>query len=114
MEVKNKLKTLTQGKYSDVVLDKMASTFVTLVAYAAWDKQPDKMREGGEHFTEKTLINDEEKEEPTPDINEDAADKNPSKFLNPELHYNIQIQLPESRDQAVYDVLFKSLRKHLF
>jgi len=30
-----------------------------------------------------------------------------------ELHYNIQLILPESRDQAVYDALFSSLRKHL-
>jgi hypothetical protein len=30
-----------------------------------------------------------------------------------ELHYNIQLILPESRDQAVYDALFSSLRRHL-
>jgi hypothetical protein len=29
------------------------------------------------------------------------------------LVYNIQIVLPESRDQAVYDALFRSLREHL-
>lgn len=29
------------------------------------------------------------------------------------LAYNINIHLPESRDQAVYDALFKSLREHL-
>ena len=29
------------------------------------------------------------------------------------LVYNIQIVLPESRDPAVYDALFQSLRKHL-
>jgi hypothetical protein len=27
--------------------------------------------------------------------------------------YNIQIQLPESRDQGVYDALFRSLKTHL-
>lgn len=30
------------------------------------------------------------------------------------LVYNIQIQLPESRDPAVYDALFRSLKTHLF
>jgi hypothetical protein len=29
------------------------------------------------------------------------------------LVYNIQIVLPESRDPAVYDALFQSLRRHL-
>jgi hypothetical protein len=29
------------------------------------------------------------------------------------LVYNIQIQLPESRDQGVYDALFRSLKTHL-
>jgi hypothetical protein len=29
------------------------------------------------------------------------------------LVYTINLQLPESRDQAVYDALFKSLRAHL-
>ena len=32
---------------------------------------------------------------------------------NPQLHYNIQIHLPDSRDQAVYDAIFKSLKEHL-
>ena len=31
----------------------------------------------------------------------------------PTLVYTIQIQLPESRDPAVYDALFKSLKDHL-
>jgi hypothetical protein len=30
------------------------------------------------------------------------------------LVYTIQIQLPESRDPAVYDALFRSLKTHLF
>ena len=30
-----------------------------------------------------------------------------------QLCYTIQLILPESRDQAVYDVLFRSLKEHL-
>jgi hypothetical protein len=30
-----------------------------------------------------------------------------------QLHYNIQIHLPESRDPAVFDAIFQALRKHL-
>jgi len=31
----------------------------------------------------------------------------------PQIHINIQLHLPETSDQAVYDNLFKSLKKHL-
>jgi hypothetical protein len=30
-----------------------------------------------------------------------------------QLHYDIQIHLPESRDPAVFDAIFQALRKHL-
>ena len=29
------------------------------------------------------------------------------------LHYNIQIHLPETTNMAVYDAIFQSLKKHL-
>lgn len=32
----------------------------------------------------------------------------------PEIHINIQLHLPETTESAVYDNLFKSLKKHLF
>ncbi len=35
------------------------------------------------------------------------------KINKPEFHYNIQIHLPDSRDETVYDAIFKSLRRHL-
>ena len=50
---------------------------------------------------------------PKPDEKKDERKEN-----NKELHlgglvYNIQIVLPETRDPAVYDALFKSLKDHL-
>jgi hypothetical protein len=30
-----------------------------------------------------------------------------------QLHYDIQIHLPESRDAAVFDAIFAALKKHL-
>lgn len=36
--------------------------------------------------------------------------KTPSKM---NLHYNIQIHLPETTNMAVYDAIFQSLKKHL-
>ena len=29
------------------------------------------------------------------------------------LHYNIQIDLPATRDSAIYDAIFKSLKEHI-
>lgn len=110
-EVKNKLKTLTQGKNSENVLDLMANTFKALVDYAEWDTAIKK----GEEKKEKSPEQKAESVEKTPPIQEEIEEEHTGEKLHKiQLHYNIQIHLPESRDQAVYDALFKSLRKHLF
>jgi hypothetical protein len=36
-----------------------------------------------------------------------------NKKITTEMHYNIQIHLPETRDITVYDAIFKSLKQHL-
>ena len=109
-EVKNKFRTLTQGKISDKVLHLMANTFKALVDYAEWDttKKDEKKEKTGEKKAE--TIDKE-----LPPVEEEADEEGMGGKLNTaQLHYNIQIHLPESRDQAVYDALFKSLKKHLF
>jgi len=114
-EVRNKLKTLTQGKNSKVVINLMANTFKALVDYAEWSAEqnkPEKKNNEPQHDVSQPtpttvsppIITDEY----------EATDVPNKSFGETQLHYNIQIHLPESRDQAVYDVLFKSLRKHLF
>lgn len=108
-EVKNKLKTLTQGKISEKVLHLMANTFKALVDYAEWGaatvKKDTKKEKADEHKVESTAV----------PIQEEAEEEfSEGKLQKTELHYNIQIHLPESRDPAVYDALFKSLKKHLF
>ncbi len=111
-EVKNKLRTLTQGKISDKVLHLMANTFKALVDYAEWDTATKK----GEEKKEKVSAQKAEPpvKEPLP-VQEEADEESiGGKLHKAQLHYNIQIHLPESRDQAVYDALFKSLKKHLF
>lgn len=109
-DVKGKMKTLTQGQYTDAVLDKMTMTFFALAKQADFDatapvKPP----------TEE-LPTEEETLEPEPEL--DAGDDGTRRRRRPPLElgglvYNIQIQLPESRDPAVYDALFSSLRSHL-
>jgi hypothetical protein len=45
-DVINKLKTLSQGQYSEAVLNKMAMTFTALCGFADFDAQPPKSNEG--------------------------------------------------------------------
>lgn len=104
-EIKNKLKTLTQGQKGDRVIDQMAMTFRALCSYADWSvttvtpKAPPQ-----------TDISTENKTS-----NESALTttltKNTSAIMD--LHYNIQIHLPETSNMAVYDAIFQSLKKHL-
>lgn len=113
-EVKNKLKTLTQGAYSEAVISKMALTFLAVVGQADFTAPrptPQAQPESREEGTRETPA----REEPPED---GAGPRTPS--LLPALSslgglvYNIQIQLPESRDPVVYDALFRSLKTHLF
>jgi hypothetical protein len=104
-EVVNKLKTLSQGQYSESVLDKMAMTFTALCALA--DFAAPARADVQTVDTPKELI--------------DSQDATPPQLTSATkglsiggLVYNIQlIILPESRDPKVYDALFESLRKHL-
>lgn len=101
-EVKNKLRTLYAGNKSDNVISKIASTFTALCEYADFSVSKKKT-------TDKKPIKAEEHKEETP--KHDAQVK-PSVTLD-SLQYHINIVLPESRDQAVYDAIFKSLKDHL-
>lgn len=103
-EVKNKLKTLTQGQKKENILALMANTFKALCEYADWKTN----RPGKDASKEKTPHKLEEKEV-TP------TDHKPNNIetISPSLNYNIQIHLPETRDNAVYDAIFKSLKEHL-
>lgn len=103
-DVKNKMKTLSEGAFTDRVLTQMAGTFTTLVKEADFSGAP------------------------TPDAGPDApppaeqlgivvspaANGQPPAAASPfdSLAYNINIQLPESRDPAVYNAIFKALREH--
>jgi len=113
-EVKNKLKTLTQGKNSDKVVGLMANTFKALVDYAEWtDTGKNIVKEAKKESKQspiKPIITNSAEHEQTPPLNIPVNNEQ----VKPELHYNIQIHLPESRDPAVYDVLFTALKKHLF
>lgn len=97
-EVINKFKTLSQGQLTDAVLDKMSMTFTALVKLADFTGPPDRAQ------TEKV-------ETPKEEAREERQTKAPLSLGG--LVYNIQLALPESRDPAVYDALFQSLRRHI-
>ena len=100
-EIKNKLKTLTQGTKSDAVLDKMTMTFVALCKQADF-KAPPPVVEG-----KKPAPPPEHPPKPSIAGGGEAS----TKPLN--LSYQINIELPTTRDQAVYDAIFRSLKEHL-
>jgi len=101
-DVKNKLRTLTQGQKSDKVVSLMANTFKALSELADW--------QAPQAIKEVALPEAEEPAEPPAKI-ESRQERELGKPL--QLHYNIQIHLPESRDPAVFDAIFQALRKHL-
>jgi len=101
-EIRNKLKTLTQGQVSTAVLDKMASTFKTLAQQADFTAPRPSIEEHA--GAEEKPIDLERPGEKAPQ---------PAGVELGGLVYNIQLILPADRDQAVYDALFKSLKEHL-
>ena len=103
-EVKGKFKSLTQGQKSENVIGWMANTFKTLSELADWSA-PAAVKKKAVPVEESKPI-----PERAPTDTPPALDGNAREL---ELHYNIQLILPESRDQAVYDALFASLRRHL-
>jgi len=104
-EIKNKLKTITQGQAGDSVLDKMAGTLKALSSVADFSEPPKPPA-----AEQQPPVEPKQQHKTEPDGNVLPA---PPQFALGGLVYNIQLSLPESRDQAVYDALFKSMKDHL-
>lgn len=104
-DVKNKMKTLSEGAFTDRVLTQMAGTFTTLVKDSDFSDAPTPVD------PENATAAPELPEVPTPPAtNGQPALPAVSPFGS--LAYNFNIQLPESRDPAVYNAIFKALREH--
>lgn len=101
-EVKNKLKTITQGQKSDKILGLMAMTFRAFCDLADWDA--DAAKEPSEIKTPPATLQDNNIETTQAKTVATGTEMN--------LHYNIQIHLPETTNMAVYDAIFK-VEKHL-
>jgi hypothetical protein len=104
-EIRNKLKTLTQGQASDSVLEKMAGTFKALAQLADFSSVgPAKIEVTSSQISEAAGSG------PSSGAPESVQ---PGRAAIGGLVYNIQLILPADRDRAVYDALFRSLKEHL-
>lgn len=110
-EAKNKLRTLYAGKKTELVIMHIAKTFRALCDYA--DFTPSLVPRvsatvsSGEEQKPQVEVNPQSRvqvEEPHTSI---------GRIRVSGLQYHINIVLPDTRDQAVYDAIFKSLREHL-
>ena len=110
-QVKNKLKSLTQGQYSDNVLSNMSRTFVELVKFADFanpkpsvaTKEPEAPLAEAESRESRDL----------PASKVDQAPRESNRRLIDALSYRIEVVLPPTRDKTIYDAIFRSLKEHL-
>ncbi|MCA9744552.1 MAG: DUF5343 domain-containing protein [Deferribacteres bacterium] len=100
-EVQNKLRTLFAGAKKDTIIAKIAKTFVALCEYADFT-MPAKKQEA----TTSGVLPTSQEKPPQRDLAQNSVSLD-------SLQYHINIVLPESKDPAIYDAIFKSLRDHL-
>ena len=105
-EIKNKLKTLTQGQKSEKVISLMSMTFRALCDLADWT-------DSSSQNIDSTTHNPPPADPPLPQQGAANSQQHGHSDGYMNLHYNIQIHLPETTNMAVYDAIFQSLRKHL-
>lgn len=106
-------RTAIEGKFksfhnvSDHVASLMTKTFFGLLAIADLSSKR----------SSPAIINDQVVAQDTPDevaIQEETKTSHLRASGKRELHYNIQIHLPPTKDVEVYNAIFKSLKEHLF
>jgi hypothetical protein len=115
-EIRNKLKTLTLGQKSDNVVSLMANTFKALSDLADWKAVSPAVAAAGPPTPTPAAAETKKSESENKTLLTVPPPKAPpaDAAVRPlQLHYDIQIHLPESRDAAVYDAIFAALRKHL-
>lgn len=114
-ETTDLLRTLYKDRKPDGVLKQIASTFIALCRYGDFSSTKQSDPRPGTEATRHENNNDEKGN--SAEVNQatmthNTNGKHPVCSLD-SLQYHINIVLPESRDQAVFDAIFKSLREHL-
>lgn len=107
-EVYNKLRTLYAGNKKDTLIKLIEKTFTGLCELADFEAtKPEVTKKIDKEDVPEENIKSKEK------VTQDLPTTPQSKLNLQSLQYHINIVLPETRDQAVYDAIFKSLRDHL-
>lgn len=106
-DLKGKIKTITQGQMSDAVIVKMISTFQALAKLADFQSVGASTPRPTPQAREKAGADGTGQEPAARPAKRSGAPA----FAG--LVYDIHLHLPESRDPAVYDALFQSLKSHL-
>jgi uncharacterized protein DUF5343 len=109
-EVRNKLRTLYAGKKTDLVIGNISKTFKALCELVDFS-DPFVAPEASATRTDGTVPEPSSQE--TIVTSFDRSKSANGKISVASLQYHINIVLPDTRDQAVYDAIFKSLREHL-
>jgi len=110
-EAFNKLRTLYRGAKKDTVIKMIARTFVGLCEYSDFTKGDDAPGE-----SEKKAVESDDPPKNSQNIptgNDKTTGHHGVMPNMNSLQYHINIVLPDTRDQAVFDAIFKSLRDHL-
>ena len=111
-EITNKLRTLYAGKKTHLVISNIAKTFRALCDYADFATPlPTRESASPEKAAEpEAATQGDQQASALTEVKTGAALR---KIAVSGLQYHINIVLPDTRDQAVYDAIFKSLREHL-
>ncbi|KKL71380.1 hypothetical protein LCGC14_2095470, partial [marine sediment metagenome] len=109
-----KLKSLLQGKPSDSVLNNMAKTFVKLAENAEFKTPPPQPTVDGPDDLngESDEPDNKTTDEPKPGPIVGSTNRNTGRLID-SLNYRIEISLPATRDRAIYDAIFRSMKDHL-
>ncbi|HMP07767.1 MAG TPA: DUF5343 domain-containing protein [Lacipirellulaceae bacterium] len=122
-EIVGKLASLTRGQYSQSIIGHMAKTFESLCALANFDELPRVVEAATDTSNNELADRDGPLEQSEPIIAAEGVALSralPSPEIGPSprseapsLVYRIELVLPATRDKAVYDAVFRSLREHL-
>ena len=108
-DAKNKLRTLFAGKKTELVISNIAKTFKALCDYGDFSTPMPVKKEPKPEAVQQALSKPSaQTQKKDPELRQSAGNIQVSG-----LQYHINIVLPETRDQAVFDAIFKSLREHL-
>jgi len=106
----NKLRTLYRGEKKDTVIKLIAKTFVGLCSYGDFSSSNKPPSSQNTDDKNKPL---EDNQEPKNNLEHKQPAQGGNSLNLDSLQYHINIVLPDTRDQSVYDAIFKSLRDHL-